>query len=67
MTDFHEGDKVIILEKNIVGEIIDISYGDDGTPYYKVESDIPGAVDDPDACPGNWPAWDCLAEQIQKV
>ena len=65
--DFELFDHVLIIDKEVKGEIIDMTKDDKGVPYYIVESDSPGPVDDPDAYPGKWPIYTCAAEELRKI
>ena len=50
------------------GTIIDTCIGRyDGKLYYIVESDVEGYTDDPDAYQGEWPTYDCTADQLEKI
>ena len=60
-------DHVHIENKNVTGNIVDIYYGDDGEPIYTVQSNRRGYVNDPDAYNGDYPLYDCRADQITKV
>lgn len=67
MDAFEMLDHVMMTHKNISGIIVDICEGTNGKTYYTVESDLQGYVDDPDAYPGEWPLYDCTAEQLEKI
>lgn len=67
MGTFEMYDHVHIIHKNINGIIVDGYTGNDGKTYYIVESDVRGYVDDPDAYPGEWPLYDCTADQLEKI
>ncbi len=67
MDAFELYDHVHMIHKNINGIIVDVCNGIDGETYYIVESDVQGYVDDPDAYPGEWPLYDCTADQIEKI
>lgn len=64
---FAEGDHVRIKNKNVIGEIIDVSKGKDGGICYTVESDEEGYMDDPDAWNLRFPIFECRADQLEKV
>lgn len=67
MVTFEMYDHVHMIHKNINGIIVDDYTGSDGKTYYIVESDVQGYVDDPDAYPGEWPLYDCTADQLEKI
>ena len=48
-TRFEEFETVRIPAKGITGTIVDVRVGRDGIPYYIVQNDEWGDVDDPDA------------------
>lgn len=60
-------DRVLIVDKKVSGEIIDITKGKNGKTYYCVESDTPGYSDDLSAYPGEWPQYECTAEELRKL
>ena len=61
-------DKVRIIDKGIVGTIVDI-FDNEGKRYYTVESDTPVRVRryDPDAYPGDYPLYDCTEDRLSKA
>lgn len=66
--EFEMYEHVRVPHKNVTGQIIHISVGKhDGKYYYTVESDTQGYVDDPDAYPGEWPEYECTADQLEKI
>lgn len=66
--EFELYESVRIKGKNIPGTIIDTCIGRyDGKLYYIVESNIQGYTDDPDAYQGEWPIYDCTADQLEKL
>lgn len=69
MERFQMGDHVRIRNKNIVGEIIDVSPPHkDGKIWYVVEKDEQGYTDDPDAYRvEGWELYDCTADQLEKI
>ena len=56
-----------IKEKDIIGSIVDITAGKNGETVYVVESLDNTPANDPDAYPGEWPIYDCVAEDLQKI
>ena len=67
MDSIKENDKVRIKHKNVVGQVVDVFTGSDGTTYYDVESLTPGYTDDPDAYPGYWPQYTCTIDQLELI
>lgn len=69
MEQFQMSDHVRIRNKNIVGEIIDVSpVHKDGQILYIVEKDEPGYTDDPDAYRiEGWELYECTADQLEKL
>lgn len=67
METFELFDHVHMIHKHIDGIIVDICTGTNGKTYYTVESDVQGYVDDPDAYNGEWPLYDCTADQLEKL
>ena len=66
-TRFEEFETVRIPAKGITGTIVDVRVGRDGVPYYIVQNDEWGDVDDPDACNLGYALFDCTAEQLVHV
>lgn len=60
-----ENDKVRIKKNNIIGVIID-NYEIDGTEYFAVES-IERKVDAEGGYGGDFPIFDCVADELEIV
>lgn len=67
METINELDHVRMLHKGQTGVVVDICIGADGKTYYTVETDVEGYTDDPDAYNGEWPLYDCTADQLEKI
>jgi hypothetical protein len=60
-------DRVRIVDKGVIGEIIDIYRGRDGNVYYTVEDLTEGPSSDPDAFNLRFPQYECTAEQLERI
>lgn len=67
MEKINELDHVRMLHKGQTGVVVAICDGVDGKTYYTVETDVEGYTDDPDAYNGEWPLYDCTADQLEKI
>lgn len=64
---FEEGDRVRIIEKDVIGEIIDVHTTANGEICYTVESENEGYIDDPDAWNIRFPQFICVAAQLERI
>lgn len=64
---FNLFDRVRIDDKDVVGDIVDISADKDGNPIYTVQSSKRGYVNDPEAYNGDYPLYDCRVDQLTKI
>ena len=63
---FNLYEEVRIVNKNVIGHIVDI-YNERGQTVYTIQSSKPGCVDDPDAYPGEYPLYDCTEDQLELI
>lgn len=57
-------DRVQINSNGVIGDIVDVSTGDNGETIYTVQSSKRGYVNDPDAYTGDFPLYDCTKDQL---
>lgn len=63
--EFSLYERVKIKRNGVVGQIIDITEGEDGAVFV-VESETKGKRDDADY-PSEWPIYDCKPDEIAKM
>lgn len=60
-------DTVRIVEKDIVGDVVEVVNGKDGKPYYLVQSDEEASNDNEVLIPGSCPIYECLEDELERV
>ena len=60
-------DHVLIENKGVEGDIVDIYAKDDGEQAYIVQSRTQGYVNDPDVYDGEYPLYDCTEDQLKLI
>ena len=64
---FEIGDKVKIVDDEILGEVIDTTIGEDKKIYYLVETDEAMEVDNPRAYNAPYPIFTCSPDEIEPI
>lgn len=59
-------DHVLITDKGVEGDIVDVYTNSNGQNIYTIQSRKEGYVNDPDAYNGEYPLYDCTKEQIKR-